>query len=221
MSDFDQIPFGAAEFADNPEPRCPCLLLLDTSGSMAGRPMQQLNEGLVTFKDELASDALAMKRVEVAVVSFGPVDVVCDFQMPDTFVPPVLTAMGDTPMGSAITLGLDMLRRRKEAYKANGVSYYRPWVFLITDGGPTDAWQAAAQQVRQGEAEKAFAFFAVGVEGANMDVLGELCPRGPMRLSGLKFRDLFAWLSSSLSGVSRSQVGQTVALPAPTGWASV
>ena len=62
---------------------------------------------------------------------------------------------------------------------------------------------------------------AVGVEGANMDVLGELCPRGPMRLSGLKFRDLFAWLSSSLSGVSRSQVGQTVALPAPTGWASV
>ena len=42
-----------------------------------------------------------------------------------------------------------------------------------------------------------------------------------MRLSGLKFRDLFAWLSSSLSGVSRSSVGQTVALPAPTGWASV
>lgn len=36
MSDFEQIPFGAAEFADNPEPRCPCLLLLDTSVSMRG-----------------------------------------------------------------------------------------------------------------------------------------------------------------------------------------
>lgn len=56
MSDFNQIPFGAAEFADNPEPRCPCLLLLDTSGSMQGRPIQQLKEGLVTFEDELAAE---------------------------------------------------------------------------------------------------------------------------------------------------------------------
>jgi hypothetical protein len=24
----EQIPFGTTEFADNPEPRCPCLLLL-------------------------------------------------------------------------------------------------------------------------------------------------------------------------------------------------
>ena len=35
MADFEQIPFGASEFAENPEPRCPCLLLLDTSASMA------------------------------------------------------------------------------------------------------------------------------------------------------------------------------------------
>ena len=55
MSEFDQVPFGAAEFADNPEPRCPCLLLLDTSGSMAGAPIAELNAGLVTFKDCPAS----------------------------------------------------------------------------------------------------------------------------------------------------------------------
>jgi hypothetical protein len=53
LSEFDQIPFGAAEFADNPEPRCPCLLLLDTSGSMQGAPISELNRGLVAFKDEL------------------------------------------------------------------------------------------------------------------------------------------------------------------------
>lgn len=72
MPDLDQVPFGAAEFADNPEPRCPCLLLLDTSGSMRGAAIAELNEGLITFKDELAADSLAMKRVELAVVYFRP-----------------------------------------------------------------------------------------------------------------------------------------------------
>ena len=36
MSEFDQVPFADAQFAENPEPRCPCLLLLDSSTSMSG-----------------------------------------------------------------------------------------------------------------------------------------------------------------------------------------
>jgi uncharacterized protein YegL len=221
MSEFEQIPFGAQEFADNPEPRCPCLLLLDTSGSMQGSPIDQLNRGLVTFKDELATDALAMKRVEIAVITFGPVQVVSDFQTPDIFYPMQLSAGGDTPMGAAIEQGLDMLRARKDSYRANGISYYRPWIFLITDGSPTDSWQHAAQLVHEGESSNAFSFFTVGVAGANMDILARIATRTPLRLDGLKFRELFAWLSSSLSGVSKSQVGQMVALPPPSGWASV
>ena len=221
MSEFDQVPFGAAEFADNPEPRCPCLLLLDTSHSMQGAPITELNKGLIAFKDELAADTLAMKRVEIGIVSFGPVSVVTEFQTPDVFQAPHLSTTGDTPMGAAIERGLDMIRLRKDAYRANGVSYYRPWVFLITDGAPTDDFHRAAALVREGEASKAFSFFAVGVEGARMDILAQIASREPLKLSGLRFRDLFAWLSSSLSGVSKSQVGQSVPLAPPTGWAEV
>lgn len=217
----EQISFETNDFADNPEPRCPCILILDVSGSMSGKPITELNEGLMTFKDELASDSLAMKRVEVAIVTFGPVNVECAFTGASMFHPPQLRSQGDTPMGAAIERALDMVRDRKNDYRANGISYYRPWVFLITDGGPTDAWQAAANAVRAGEDSKAFAFFAIGVKGANMDILRQISVREPLSLDGLKFRELFSWLSSSLRSVSRSTPGTDVALTPPSGWTLV
>jgi hypothetical protein len=67
----EQIPFGEnAEFADNPEPRCPCALLLDTSGSMRGQPVSELNQAIRTFKDELMGDEMAANRLEVAIIGF-------------------------------------------------------------------------------------------------------------------------------------------------------
>jgi uncharacterized protein YegL len=145
---------------------------------------------------------MAVKRVEVALLSFGPPRLLAEFQTADLFVPPVLAASGDTPMGSAILQGLDLVRQRKETYKQNGISYYRPWIFLITDGAPTDGWRDAARQVHDGEAAKAFLFRAVGVEGADMEVLRQISVREPLKLKGLQFGELFAWLSSSLAAVS-------------------
>lgn len=217
--DFEQVPFGAESFADNPDPRCPCVLLLDVSGSMGGRPIQELNAGIQAFKQELLQDPLATKRVEVAIVTFGgTVSVQHDFTTATNFYPPNLSVTGDTPMGSAIIKGIDMIAQRKSEYREHGVAYYKPWIILITDGGPTDLWSQAATKVKEGEANKSFAFFAIGVESANMETLKQISVREPQKLKGLMFREFFQWLSASMKMVSSKNPGSAIALPAPSGW---
>lgn len=220
MSDFS---LDDVAFTDNPEPRCPCILLLDTSGSMGGNPIDELNAGLRELKTSLTDDPLAALRVEIAIITFGGSPVLAqDFVTASEFSPPQLSAGGGTPMGAAMQMALDQLEQRKLTYKAAGISYYRPWVFLITDGSPTDEWQRAAQNVQRAENAKQAMFFLVGVEGADMNQLGQMAPqqRLPIKLRGLAFRELFQWLSASLTQVSHSKaVGDQVALAAPTGWA--
>lgn len=250
--------FDQTEFAENPEPRCPVVLALDTSGSMQGKAINELNEGLRAFAAALKADRLASLRVEVAVIAFGgkvraldvrgegnnasgdvvlfnpiglairpkvnevPFDAHRAFVTVDQFMPPALDANGETPLGEAISRSLALLRERKEIYKQNGLDYFRPWIFTITDGRPTDkGWESVAEQVRQEEARKGVVFYGVGVEGADLGTLSRFSPsRPPLKLKGLAFNEMFTWLSKSLSAITHSRPGDQAPLP-PVGWGSV
>ncbi len=211
------------DLMDNPEPRAPCVLVLDSSYSMTGDPIAQLNDGLRAFEADLGEDPLASRRVEVAVFSFGgTVDLVQDFTIAADFTAPSLVASGNTPMGEAIERALDLVEDRKSSYKDHSLNYFRPWVFLLTDGAPTDEWKAAADRLEREEDRGAVLFFAVGVDGADFDLLSRISrKRPPVKLLETRFREMFLWLSRSQKQVSGSRPGDKVQLPSTDGWAEV
>ena len=226
---------GESQFVENPEPRCPVVLILDTSSSMRGDAIASLNEAVSLFRSEIAADAQASLRVEVAIVTFGGgVNFAQDFVSICDFAPHPFPAMGNTPMGAAIDLAIDKIEQRKAVYKQNGIYYYRPWLWLITDGDPSDYWQNAARRIKQGEDQKSFLFFAVGVRRANMELLKDLSSprRPPIKLSGLRFKEMFLWLSASMKRASASKpierpidlspnAQDQIALPPIDGWGTV
>jgi len=221
------------EIANPQHPHCATVLALDISGSMHGDKIRQVNEGLAAFRDDVLSDELARKRVEAAVVTFGSTVMLAQgFTSMDGFSPPTFRADGSTPMGEAILKSIESIRARKSSYRLVGTDYYRPWIFLITDGEPTDMkpgddlWRRVTDEVHGGEAAREFLFFGVGVEPANMDILRRICPpeRPPVQLRPGRFREMFEWLSRSQRHISASRVGEQLALPpatGPDGWAEI
>lgn len=224
---------------DNPDPRVACVLLLDTSGSMAGDPINELNHGLQEFATNILEDPMARKRTEVMVISFGGVvKNVTGFVEAQDFKPPVLTAGGPTPLGDALLVALDALEGQKSAYREAGIEYFRPWLIIMTDGGPTDPPDVvsdAVKRLRAAQENKRLTVFPIGVGNrTDMEFLGQLSierPAAPMT-DVTSFSKFFQWLSASMSRISVSsshgsddsnvarkaeEIGQ-VALPDPSTW---
>ncbi len=196
----------------NPAPRCPVILLLDTSSSMYGVPITELNKALKQFLQETAADEAAGRSVELEVITFDskvnvamPFTTICDVQRE----PDDLIADGMTSMGSALRLAEQHLRERRRIYKDNGISAYRPWVVLMTDGCPTDDWFDAAQKMRHLAETGRIQYIGVEIgNGADHDTLCQILPEvpGPVKLQGLRFKQFFRWLTDSLTRVSSSTV---------------
>ena len=171
------------------------VLLVDTSMSMMEKPIEELNHGL----EEL------------------PFKPAMEYQAPK------LVAEGLTALNEAIDTALDVLEERKDLYKQNGINYYRPWLFVLTDGEATDEERESATKARlRGYIDRKKVVFmpmAIG-ESANKEKLREYYPEdAPSKVvlsaDSKHFKEAFVWLSESLTVIAKSDptVSEEVNLP--------
>ncbi len=206
---FNEVPGGGIS---NPqEPHMACVLLLDTSGSMSGDPIRSLNKAINDFKEQTALDELAQKRVDIAIIEFNDsARVVQEFTPLPLLQPVSLSATGCTAMGAGINLAIDKVIERNHFYSSMGTPRFKPWIFMITDGEPTDDISAARQRIINEESRGSHGhlkFWAVGVPGYNRETLTSLTKRC-IALDEAKFATIFNWLSDSMVTMSDSNPGE-------------
>jgi len=219
---------------ENTNQRTPCILVLDASGSMDAEGfggvtrINQLNSGLDALRDELLGDPTARSRVQIALVAVGgpaaDAELIMNWTEAREFQPAPLRAAGTTPLGEGLIIALDAVEQLKIILKQHGISYTRPWMMVITDGESTDSesvWSEAVSRCKEAEYHRKVQIWPIAVEGANIHKLQEISNMPVKQLSGLRFPELFQWLSASLSAVTRSRPGDSLQLPSSDPWSSV
>lgn len=215
----------------NPQERhIACILALDVSSSMDGKPIQELNQGLRDLDTSLRSDSEVLACVDLAIVTFGSkVDPKVYFRPASSFEPPVLKASGVTSMNEAFCVCLDAIEAQKQAYRDAQTAYSRPIFMPMTDGCPTDDaafGDEAHSRMADAIARHKVSYIPVAI-GAyadaevlksyypDKDLQGEPLQKVVLKASKDAFRDIFQWLSTSISSVAKTTApaGTPVTLP--------
>jgi len=210
----------------NYEPKAICMLVLDVSGSMAGSPIGQLNEGVRKFIEFTGKDSVASQRVELGIVSFSGV---AELIQEPTLVSNI--SFSDLEIGTVTNLvpGMELamktIENRKAYYRQHGITHFRPFIILMTDGAPTDKAQdirTLGERIKIDVDSKKYMFYPLGVTGANERRMMEFSHPStpPMPLDPSKFEAFFRWLSNSMSSVSRSTADSPAQFEGPGSWAS-
>ncbi len=147
--------------------KLPVYLLLDTSGSMLGEPIEAIKNGVQTLVAALRQDPYALETAYLSVITFDngarqvvPLTELASFQMPN------IQALGQTCMGDALILLAQKVETEVQKTTTEVKGDWKPIVFIMTDGTPTDDLNAGLQAIRS----KRFGMIIACAAGANANV---------------------------------------------------
>ena len=202
--------------------RLPVYILADCSGSMTGDPIESVKAGIRTLHAELMNDPSAVESAYLSVITF---DSNAKQTVPLTelasFTPPDLSASGTTALGAALKLLLDCLRTEVKQNSGEVKGDWKPLVFLLTDGAPTDSWQQYADELKSKRPGNIIAV-ACG-DGADTALLKAITDTvlEMKTMSPNDFSQFFKWVTQSIKqtsqkcGSSPDEAAGGVNLPPP------
>lgn len=191
--------------------RLPVYILLDCSESMAGVAVKAVAAGAEELVRELRADPYALETAHLSVITFSrearqdvPLTELMEFRLPELRVRP------GTALGAALRLLKACIRREVQKTTRDRKGDYKPLVFLLSDGEPTDDWEAGWRDLREAPEAKIGRFCSIAcgpmVDLAVMHAISDTVFR-LKDVSGDAYRELFVWLSASVSAAS-SQVAE-------------
>jgi uncharacterized protein YegL len=185
--------------------RLPVYLLLDCSSSMTGQPIEQVRQGLRALLDDLSTEPMAVETVYLSVITFNSTaQQVIPLTELMQFKEPQIQASGATALGAALQLLIDCLAKEVRQNTANQKGDWKPLVFLMTDGMPTDAWETAAGAIKQQKIANLIAFAAgPGADVNNLKKITEIVLKSD-ELSPGALKAFFQWMSQSILRTGKS-----------------
>ncbi|MDE6035338.1 MAG: VWA domain-containing protein [Ruminococcus sp.] len=218
MPDF-QGNYGKGDILEITKEHVALLLLVDTSGSMYGSKIKQVNDGINNMIRELANDENAQNVVEISVVEFNSdVNVVSDFKAACQCQPVTLNATGGTNMGEGILTAIDNLKARVRTYGTKGTPVRKPWIFMLTDGYPNsicrldEAKTKLNEEMQKRDGKGDFLFWCIGTPDADFDLLKELATPGCCgKIDDSSLYTLFDWIAKSMITISSAKATDTQA----------
>lgn len=201
--------------------RLPVYLLIDTSGSMKGEPIESVKVGLEAMVSSLRTDPFALESANISIITFDrevkvllPLTPLEDVQLPNIETP----ESGPTHTGAALELLCKQIDKEVTLSTPEKKGDWMPLLFLMTDGKPSDlqVYNNIIPEVKK----RHFASIVACAAGmkAKVEPLKQLTDQVYTldTLDSSSFKQFFKWVSASI-GVGNRSIGATddLVLPPP------